>query len=400
MEKTVENKHAEQITEVCIAGKKEVNNTFKLLSAIGILLIVSGHCYHGGVTLGYEWFPTYSYNLALFVFISGYFYKDKHEEHIGKYIWGRAKRLILPAYIWNILYGGLIIALAYAGFSIGAKPDTYNLFIMPFVDGEAFKYNLGSWFVYPLFCVYVFNILFRKLLKFLHRRNEFVILAVYLAIGMLGIYISNQCIRSGIHGPMKLLLRSMFFLPCFQFGRVYAQKLEKHDKLNNLVYFGIIIAIQLVLLTFNKTLEYQPSNCNFPNGMFITYISALTGIAFWLRVAKILTPALGNSRTVKVLGDNTYSLMIHHMWGFMCIKFIFWLISSVTPFFDNFNADLMKSNIWYYYLPNGMQHYAFLYTVGGILISLLIGFIADKLVRFLCVKFRPKALEEQPITTE
>ena len=50
-----------------------INFTFKILSAIGIIIIVSGHCYNGGVSLMYDWFPKYSYNLALFVFISGYF---------------------------------------------------------------------------------------------------------------------------------------------------------------------------------------------------------------------------------------------------------------------------------------------------------------------------------------
>ena len=63
-----------------------VNLQFKLLSAIGIIIIVSGHCYHGGMELAYNWFPPYSYNLALFVFISGYFYKTDYEENIGKYI--------------------------------------------------------------------------------------------------------------------------------------------------------------------------------------------------------------------------------------------------------------------------------------------------------------------------
>ena len=43
-----------------------VNLQFKLLSAIGIIIIVSGHCYHGGMELAYNWFPPYSYNLALF----------------------------------------------------------------------------------------------------------------------------------------------------------------------------------------------------------------------------------------------------------------------------------------------------------------------------------------------
>lgn len=74
-----------------------VNLQFKLLSAIGIIIIVSGHCYHGGMELAYNWFPPYSYNLALFVFISGYFYKTDYEENVGKYIWKRTKRLLIPA---------------------------------------------------------------------------------------------------------------------------------------------------------------------------------------------------------------------------------------------------------------------------------------------------------------
>lgn len=32
-----------------------VNLQFKLLSAIGIIIIVSGHCYHGGMELAYNW---------------------------------------------------------------------------------------------------------------------------------------------------------------------------------------------------------------------------------------------------------------------------------------------------------------------------------------------------------
>jgi fucose 4-O-acetylase-like acetyltransferase len=125
-----------------------INFTFKILSAIGIIIIVSGHCYNGGVSLMYDWFPKYSYNLALFVFISGYFYKEKHEEHIFKYIWGRTKRLLIPAYLWNIVYGIIAFALTQVGYTIAqGKFDLYNLFVMPFIDGESFAYNLGSWYI-------------------------------------------------------------------------------------------------------------------------------------------------------------------------------------------------------------------------------------------------------------
>lgn len=106
-----------------------VNLQFKLLSAIGIIIIVSRHYYHGWMELAYNWFPPYSYNLALFVFISGYFYKTDYEENVGKYIWKRTKRLLIPAYLWNIFYGGVVAFLGLFGFTIGAKPDLYNLFL-------------------------------------------------------------------------------------------------------------------------------------------------------------------------------------------------------------------------------------------------------------------------------
>lgn len=72
---------------IVAAAVSQTNLQFKLLSAIGIIIIVSGHCYHGGISLAYEWFPTYSFNLALFVFISGYFYKPEQERGLNIYIY-------------------------------------------------------------------------------------------------------------------------------------------------------------------------------------------------------------------------------------------------------------------------------------------------------------------------
>ncbi len=152
------------------------------------------------------------------MFISGYFYKPKNENTVLQYIWKRIKRLLLPAYLWNIVYGLYILMTHNFGYTIGAEVNPYNLFIMPFVDGEAFGYNLGSWFVYPLFLVCVFNVLFRKLSGLLKIKNEFIFTVLYLAIGMYGIHLAINGHNTGI---MKLLTRAMFFLPCFQLGRLY-----------------------------------------------------------------------------------------------------------------------------------------------------------------------------------
>lgn len=355
-----------------------VNLQFKLLSAIGIVIIVGGHCYHGAMPTAYDWFPTYSFNLALFVFISGYFYKDKYDEgNLLQYIWKRFKRLIIPAYLWNIAYGLFIMLMSNFGYTIGAEVNAYNLFVMPFVDGEAFQWNLGSWFVYPLFVVCVVNVLLRKLLDLIKLKNEYLILVIYLVVGIIGVQLSIDAQGSGgVKGLTLLLYRSMLFLPWLQFGKVYKEKLEKHDNLNSIAYFAILLSIQLILNTFFKNLEYTPSKClRFENGCIIPFVTAITGIAFWLRVSKLLTPVVKSWKFVNLIADNTYSIMIHQMLGFMVVKWIFYAMSFIPDLFNDFDASKMRSSIWYYYLPNGQKLYAIVYLAAGIFLPILISLI-------------------------
>lgn len=351
------------------------NLQFKLLAAIGIIIIVSGHCYHGGISLAYEWFPIYSFNVSLFVFISGYFYKPTYEQSVCKYIWKRFKRLVIPAYLWNIAYGVFILLMKNLGYTIGAEVNPYNLFVMPFVDGEAFQYNLGSWFVYPLFLACVINVLFCRLISKMRIRNEFIILAVYFAVGIIGIQLAIGGHNTGV---MKLITRTMMFLPWFQAGRVYNSWLEKKDKLNSTAYFAVLFVIQLLLLTAFDNLEYAPSAMSgFDNGSIVPYITSFTGIAFWLRVSKLLAPIINDNKIVRLIADNTYSIMIHQMLGFMFVKWLFYALSSAANWFPDFNAQFMRSSIWYYYIPKGLQQYGILYLTGGIIVPIGIKKLCD-----------------------
>lgn len=351
----------------------EVNFQFKLLSAVGIFIIVAGHCYKGGFSLLSNWFPNYSYNIALFVFISGYFYNEKHDDKPFTYIFKRTKRLLFPAYIWNLVYGALAWILQQNGFEYWNKIDAYSLFIMPFVDGEELHFNLGSWFVYPLFLVCVINVVLRRLLKIRNWNNDYFLLAVYLCGGMAAIYcvIYYQPIN---HGVMKLLFRTLFMLPMYQLGRLYRTKLEQYDTLKNPIYFGILFVVQLILVTFFHNLEYFPSSMtSFYNGLILPYVTAVTGIAFWLRVSRILAPAVSDRRFVCLIADNTYHIMIHHMFGFWCVKMIFYVLYEVFGWFDEAVWTQMFQNFWWYYLPKGITEYAIAYVAGGFVVSILIG---------------------------
>lgn len=129
-------------------------------------------------------------------------------------------------------------------------------------------------------------------------------------------------------------------------------------------------------------MEYTPSSfTNFNNGFVIPYISSITAIAFWLRVSRLLVPAIGNSKLVRLIADNTYGIMVNQLVGFMCLKFVFYGLSCITSgtLFGDFNVASFKSSIWYYYLPNGLQQWAFVYLIFGLFVPILISIILNKI---------------------
>lgn len=85
--------------------KKTVDWRFKFLYVIGIISVVVGHTGEG-VSLFYEWFTPYSFHLPLFMFASGYLYKENSIDNVSFYIKRKFINLIIPLYLWNIFYGG------------------------------------------------------------------------------------------------------------------------------------------------------------------------------------------------------------------------------------------------------------------------------------------------------
>lgn len=73
------------MTQASQNGNRQLNMTFCILSALAIIMVVAGHLGYSILTLG-ELFPYYSFHIPLFMFISGYFYRESEEEHPLLYI--------------------------------------------------------------------------------------------------------------------------------------------------------------------------------------------------------------------------------------------------------------------------------------------------------------------------
>lgn len=370
------------------------NVSFGLLSAFAILMVVAGHAGYDVLTVG-GLFPYYSFHVPLFMFISGYFYREGEEENPLFYFKKKVKRLLLPYFVWNVVYGLLAWALrTFGGFSMGEPITFKSLFLDPFLNGYQFIYNFAAWFVPVLFVIEMMNLCMRLVLKKVRLDSEWLILLGALLVGIAVVQLS---IGGHVWGWYKTPGRILFLYPCFQMGQFYKKKLESRDTLGNLPYFTIVIGVQVVLSLCCNGLAYSSVWCTgFANGPVIPYVTVVSGIAFWLRVAKILAPLCGGSRSgepegqdqardmapktvqnltggfLLYLGRNTYAVMMHHIMAFMLVKMVLAGIAAHTGYLADFDFTEFYGNIDYYYLVKGSEAFKMVYLAAGVALPLLL----------------------------
>lgn len=417
---------------------KKKNLTFTVLSAIGIILILLGHLDLNVLSFG-GLFPYYSYHVMIFVFISGYFYKPEDEDDIFGFILRKAKRLLLPYFIWNIIYGMIAIPMRSSGFIFAGEFDLYNLFVAPFMGGHQFGLNAAAWFVPALFLLQMCDMAARKIasvpVKIIGKRTdkassyetllkdgddqknekhdttviygtaaEWIFMMMYLATGVAAVWLSQ---RGSVYDAYRLPARLMLMAPAFQFGRLYKTRLEKYDITPWFLYFPLIFGMNLWLTYVHGGLAYSTVWVTGFAGTALTpFITSLTGIALWLRVSRIVAMLIGkrkadspscadspsssgssvttegklnaSSFAYKIfnsIGTHTYDIMMHHLAVFMLIKAVFALVAENCRMFADFDAAAFKEDLYYTYAPGGVQAVKLIYLIPGLLIPIGIGML-------------------------
>lgn len=361
--------------------QEDYNASFGILSALAIIMIVAGHADYNILTVG-ELFPYYSFHVPLFMFISGYFYRPQEEDTPLAYLKKKVRRLLVPYFIWNLVYGLIAWALrTWGGFTLGEPVTFKSLFIEPILHGYQYLYNFAAWFVPVLFMIEVMNLCMRLLLRKLRLCREWLILTGSLLVGMAVVYFA---IGGHVWGWYKMPGRILFLYPCFQMGQFYHQKLEKRDTLGNLPYFAIVIGMQVVLHLTCNGLAYSSVWCTgFANGPVIPYVTSVSGIAFWLRIAKVLTPALEKSRVITYLGKNTYAVMMHHIMAFMLVKMVIAGVAAHTGFCPDFDFEQFYTNIDYIYAVGGAEAFKMIYLAAGLILPLGLQFCLSRIAQLM-----------------
>ena len=128
--------------------EKRENMTMRALYLMAILFVVDGHVPMGELFSFNGLFRYYSFHLMLFAFGAGYFVS--REGSLLHRIGHSVKTLIVPMYVFNLLYGVLAAILRrFFGAELGEPLSFYTLVIAPLVDGEQFVYNFSCLLLRP-----------------------------------------------------------------------------------------------------------------------------------------------------------------------------------------------------------------------------------------------------------
>ena len=358
------------------------NKVFATLSGIGIILVVSGHV-DGVLNLFNDFIPYNSFFMPLFIFISGYFFKDKNVATLKdakKYIFKKLKNLLLYYFIWNLIYGVIRIIL------YNLQLDSYRvlinwktLLIFPFIDGQQFGINAPSWFIPVLFTVEISFLLIRKVQILIKHNSEYITLFFTMIISIIMVYISENIKYNIIWLPF---LKLGFFLFFFQLGKIYKDKIEEKEiRIKNLYVIIIVLIINLICIVKYEKINFASlyNMGGFRNiPPYIPIITGITGIWFWLRISRIITPFFSESKIFTEISNNTKAIMMHHIFFMLVINIMFYYSKGILNL-EGFDVnDFKSSNMWYRYYGNCNQ-LGIIYVIFGIYGSLKVAQLEKKI---------------------
>lgn len=359
---------------------KKINYEFKTLLGLAMLFVI---CEHTGKNQLFNFMGLFEYDsfqIALFIFISGYFFKDVYiTDKTKEFIIKKIKRLFLPFCIWNLFYGCVITYLRHSGywqFNMGSDLSLQSYFGKLFTLGTAYELNSPGWFLIHLFYVDMAYIIIRKLLHACRIRNDIVQFVLFTGISVVGMKLSQSYNTVSII-PIS---RVMFCLLWFELGHLYhkyiEEFLEKYHFWNNKCLIIIVcFAVEYLLkrLAGYGSLESPVFAARFSYNPLFTIIVALNAIILWMAIAKLISPIWTQSKVCRYISDHTFSLMMHHIFIGRMVMGLLYTFGYRMGRLPSFDEVLFRQNIWYFYLPDGQTYFLIAYMV--IAVSVILSLI-------------------------
>ena len=358
--------------------KRNSNTKMNLIKTYAIIAVVCSHCNGGGVVFPMEnWISPFFYFMPIFVFVSGYFYKKENDDaNLFIFIIQKIKKLLVPYFLWNVFYGILNNIFRKIGvIKYGDPIDFHSLFIRPWIDGHQFHFNIAAWFLLSLFLVTITTYLLRRIMKLIKILNEEFLLLITFVVSVVSIYYAQKGYNTGWY---LCLAKFCFLLPYYQLGFLY-KKYEKYFNKHNFAMICIMTCGIYMLLVLSKgeaSLGVVFAIFN-GNPLILTGLEVLA-ILITATVFEILSPAFEKSKIVKTIGENTFTIMMHHAIIIFLMNLILYIM---TGFIDiaSFDIQEFQSTLWYVCPWRDSRIYIF-YVAFSVAIPLIIKLICNNII--------------------
>jgi len=369
--------------------------------AIAGLLVVASHA-HGAIDIATNTLPLYSYQIGMFLFASGWFYHERHEQHPIAWAWKRIKRLIVPLFAINAAYGviGNLVAPV-IGFEFIPPMSFDTLIRQPMLGGDMFMLDNPLWFVFPFFCATTLDFAVHAALDAIRDAlagdktgKTGMAIDIVLAIAYTAAFAIIGTMPGFVSPPPSskhaLMVRVLFMLPLIAYGRVishHVPRIAKATARTSAIMVLVSLCVALLMVTLIGDTSFLAAHATFPAGPIPPLVTSMCGALMWLGVCQLVGDKIGNLRPVMSMARSTMSLMANQIAGFEILNMLFLWLSGIG-IVSRFDTHNFLNDVWYELRPvmpntiNGAQvgdAFGFLYVIAGTLFAVLLSGIARKI---------------------
>ena len=345
-----------------------------IAKALGIIAVVYGHA------LGPYTVFVSLYHMALFFFISGYFYKDSYTQNPLTLVKKRIKTLYVPFITFGLFFGILHNYLYRINIYTDLIPSVYNhtqylatrseyiINLLKILSFAKLEQLLGPlWFLPVLFCVNMLFLLANYCIYRIKPANR----ELWLAVTIIAIF----CVGFSYYPEHNIFLRpvsiAMVTTVMFYFGNLF-------KKYESFIVFNGAYALACFILLL-ASVPYGPiENGGHIFGSPSFYIgSSLSGIYLNLYIARKFVSDSLLKKFLLYCGKNTITILALHYLAFRSVSYLQVRLFDLPPYFTAQHPVLDASHGWW-----------FVYTIAGVVFPLIGRLIYDRFKQIL-FKGRP-----------
>lgn len=350
---------------------KKRNQTFQWLEALAILMVIDDHM-NTRIGILSSIFPYNSFYMPMFVFISGYFYK---QQAVIPNVKHKIQHLLIPYIVWAFIGDFIAYILMRCGI--------VNWYVTPFNIKHILRLLLlepfssitdAAWFVVMLFWVSIgYNIL-NLLFHLDEKKHSYVWLVLSVILGFVSL---KLCMMGYNSNALSLFaLRTVWYLQFYHMGRMFKLHWEPTVQKWRLLYTcSVCVAINVILTCImgERINFYSTANMGNFNSCWIPLITSITGTLFWYKIMQMLSTKVGQVNIIDFIAENTFTIMECHLM-FVNIPnfFAYYQYLHRNPSYLDFPVKTFKLGSWVRYSPN-MRLIGWIFGVlGSMLVAYLI----------------------------